>query len=560
MLVTFPVVTQPTRRLVGSPDLDVWNHAWGPWWWWDSLSQGQLPWQTSLLKWPSGGVLWFIDPILAALGAPLVPLLGPWAAYNIVVVGYLAFGSWAVARFARSLGAVGAAPLLASVAFIASAYVSSELHNGISEAFDVGWVALALAFTEDAARRRGSWAKAGLGVGMAAVASPYLGLAAGIAALVRGLPDLRRAWVGALVAVVVAAPPALLLRAQLRDPSAIVQHPDSMNAELALHNAVDPRTFVAPFGFQSVDLSAEGFLHSGYLGILALALAVVGVARLAREAGPRWRAPALLWPLAALTCAAFALGPYLYWDGGLVVAGGGALRLPWWGVQALAPGLAVTHPLRLAVPVLAIVAALAAVGASRAPRWAVALLAVGLLADGLGLSGAPWPAPLADPTPPPALVSIARPDGEPVRHALLDLPTDAGATMATSRYLAWQAVHRRPIPYGPDARASTNALLNESAFRPLARLSRRRADEGGRLGLDSQQQAPHAFALADLGVRWIALHHDLDPEAAARIEVALTAELGPGVRAGETVLWDLGAERAGDGPRRPLTPPRDRPR
>ncbi len=145
---------------------------------------------------------------------------------------------------------------------------------------------------------------------------------------------------------------------------------------------------------------------------------------------------------------------------------------------------------------------------------------------------------------------MRRPLGEPVRHAILDLPTDVGATMATSRYLFWQSAHRRPIPYGPDARASTSALLNESGAGPFARSSAaagrmRRA----RLGLDNDG-APHVFGLADYGIRYIAVHRDLDPEAAARIEAALTRELGPGAVLGATVLWDLGAERAGDGPRR----------
>ena len=92
--------------------------------------------------------------------------------------------------------------------------VVSELHNGITEACHVGFVALALAWVEEAARqdRFRPWAKAGFGIGLAAVASPYLGLGAGIAALVRGLPSLRHAWVGALTALAVAAPPALLLR------------------------------------------------------------------------------------------------------------------------------------------------------------------------------------------------------------------------------------------------------------------------------------------------------------------------------------------------------------
>lgn len=556
VLVSFPGVLTLRTDLIGSPDVDVWNHAWGPWWWWHSLSQGALPWKTSLLLWPKGGVLWFIDPALALLGAPLVPLFGPVAAYNLVMLGSLAFSSWAAARFARALGVTGLPQLAASIALVASAMVTSELHNGISEACHVGVVALALAWVEEAARGetlRG-WVKAGVGVGLAAVVSPYLGLGAGIAALVRGLPALRRAWVGGLTALVVAAPPALALRAQLHSPNAIIQHPESMNLELAAHNAVDPRTFLAPFGFQSVDLGAEGFLHSGYLGWVALGLTLW--AWRTSGANPVWRRSARMWALAAAACAIFALGPFLFFDGDYVLANQRLLRMPWFGIQQLAPGLAVTHPLRLAVPVVAIVAALAARALVVSPRWVVGLALWALAVDGLVVSGAPWPLQTAPGQAPAALHTIAAAPHEPPRHAVLNLPTDVGATMATSRYLFWQTTHHRPIPYAPDARASTSSLLNESAFRLLAQLSSRREDEAARIGMGAAQGVPHAFGLADFGIRWLAVHHDLDPAAADRIAAQLTAELGPGVRTGDTTLWDLGAEHAGDGPRKPLSTPR----
>lgn len=556
VLVSFPGVLTLRSRLIGSPEVDVWNHAWGPWWWWDSLSQGHLPWHTDLLLWPRGGVLWFIDPVLAFLGAPLVPLAGPVAAFNLVLLLSLVFSSWAAARFAQALGVRGLPTMVASIAFTGSAFLVSELHNGITEACHMGFVALALAWVEEAARgdRRAPWVKAGLGVGLAAVASPYLGLGAGIAALVRGLPALRNAWVGAGVAVAVAAPPILALRAQLRDPRAVVQHPDSMNLELAAHNAVDPLTFIKPFGFQSVDLAAEGFRHSGYLGWAALALA--GWAWVTNRDNPTWRRSARMWAVAAGVCAVFSLGPFLYTNGGYAQWDGHLLRLPWFAVQKLAPGLAVTHPLRLAVPVVAVVAAFAARALVVSPRWVVACALWGISVDALVVSGAPWPLQTADGAPPAAFAGLARPSAEPVRHAVLDLPTDAGATMATSRYLFWQTQHRRPIPYAPDARASTSSLLNESAFRLLAQQSSRREDEGTRIGMGASAGVPHAFGLSDHGVRWIAVHHDLDEAAAARINALLEGELGPGVRTGDTTLWDLGAEHAGDHARKPLSTPR----
>lgn len=563
LVVTAPLVIRPLERLVGSGDVDVWNHAWGPWWWWDSLSRGALPWETTLLAYPRGGVLWFIDPVLAAGGAPLVPLFGPAGAYNAMVVLYVAFASWSASRLARSLGVEGPARWVASAAFAGSAWVVCEVHNGISEAFDVGFVALALAWTEDAARAPSprAWAKAGVGIGLAAVASPYLGLGAGVYALVRGLPAIRQAWLGAIVAVLVAAPPALGLRAQLHSDAAIIKHPESMNDQLALHNAVDPRTFLAPLGFRSVDLGAEGFEHSMYMGLLALGLAMLGLWRLRRADGEgRWawlRAPGPWIGLAAGVSLVFALGPYLYWGEGWATLGGSRLRLPWWAIQKLAPGLAVTHPLRLGVPALAAVSGLAAVGAARlAPGRRALLLATVVLFDGLVISGAPWPMSTADARTPEALVTIARAAGAaPGESAVLDLPTDAGETMATSRYLWWQTAHGRPIVYGPDARASTSPLIHDSAFRTLAAASTRRADEAHRLQLGGAADRAATRSLRDIGIRWVVVHHDIDPEAGARLEAMLTAELGPGMRTGRASLWDLGEPPPVD-QRRGLAEPR----
>ncbi len=534
-MVVGPGLASPGRHLVGNPLADVWNHAWGPWWWWHALSNGQLPWRTELLHAPVGGVLWFIDPILGLLGAPLVPLLGPAAAFDLALLLMVAFASWAAARFARSLGASPGAAWLASAGFAASAWVVSELHNGITEAVDIGPVALALAWGEDACRDRSiaSWTKAGLGIGLATLASPYLGLGAGIVLAVRGLHQAHLAWAGALVAGVIGGVPLLLLRAQLESVDAIVRRPGDMNDSLAAHNAVDPRTFLWPNGFQSVDLSAEGMHHSMYLGGFLLLL--VGVALVSR---PRRSLP---WLLAAAVGIIAALGPYLFHDGAWILgADGQRVALPWLLLQDAVPGLAVTHPLRLAVAPLAVLAGLAALGGHRLlGRRAVLLLPL-LLVDGLFISGAPWPVATSDARLPPVFDDLRARPGDP-DWIILDLPTDVGQTMATSRYLFWQTGHHRPIPYAVDARASTNILLGRPAFRDLAATSRRRDDESRRLGLLDQGRTDLA-ELAEVGVRWIVLHRELDPEIAGLLEARIVADLGPGEEIGDAVRWDLGED------------------
>ena len=78
--------------------------------------------------------------------------------------------------------------------------------------------------------------------------------------------------------------------------------------------------------------------------------------------------------------------------------------------------MAVTHPLRLAIPSLAIVAGLAAVGATT-PYWLDRMkrLYVLLLIEGLFISGAPWPLETADAEYPKAYAKKA------LRYAFFDL-------------------------------------------------------------------------------------------------------------------------------------------
>ena len=360
-------------------------------------------------------------------------------------------------------------------------------------------------------------------MGLATVASPYLGLGTGIALAVRGLPHIKKAWSGALVAVSVSAPALFLMKLQLAAADAIIKHPPEMNQQLAAHNAVDIRTFFQPFGFQSVDLSAEGFEHSMYLGLIAIGLALYS---------RRWK----WWP-SVFACLLFSLGPYLFTkETGIL-----PYRLPWWLVQAVAPGLAVTHPLRLAVPILALVAGYAAVGATRLterwPKLLPALLAL-VAIDGLVVSGAPWPMERAPAEVPPVYEAIARDFGSEFTGAIVDLPTDAGSTMATSRYLFWQSGHRQPIVYGPDARASTSSLLRVDFYKELASKSVRREDEAMRILAAVPHTTPEWMRkqAGDVNVRWLVVHREMAPP---EVEALVVSWLGEGTVIGDAVYWDL---------------------
>ncbi|MEC7984158.1 MAG: hypothetical protein VX278_03275 [Myxococcota bacterium] len=525
LLICFPILLQPTGKLLGSEQVDVWNHSWGAWWWSHQLSSGDVPWETIFLKWPEGGVLWFIDPIAAAIGMPIA-LLSTALSYNVVCFGYVVFASWSIRRFARVLGAPLMGEFIAAAAFACSGWMISELHNGISEACNIGPAALALSFIEQAHRSQKwtDWIKAGAAIALCFVASPYLGLGTGLVALVRSIPSIQKAWLGGIVSILLSLPTLLTMRAQLDHDAAIIKRPPGMNELLALHNAVDPRTFIAPFGFQSRDLSHEGFYHTLYLGLVVLFLAA-------------WSARKhKLWVSAALVSIVFALGPYLYWGDTWVTMGEARLRLPWWFLQDAIPSLSITHPLRIGVPALAIAAAMA--GASlqdfRIQRFGIPLL-FAVFFDGLVLGGSPWPLQTAN-AQIPEIYQTIRDDTRTV--GVLDLPTDTGSTMSASRYLYWQSYHNKPIPYSPDVRASTSSLLRYNSFRYLASLCERRADEQAALGLRNQRpSSPKELFNAQIG--WIVLHKELDPKRTPALEAFLVKELGEGMQVGSTRAWKL---------------------
>ena len=614
-LATWPMVLDPTRRLLGHPDVDSWNHAWGPWWFAETLSRGELPWHTTLLASPRGGTLWYIDPIGAVLGAPLVPILGAIGAYNLTVLLQSAVTSVGGRRLARALGAGPEASWIGAVGAACSAYALCEIHNGVSEAAGIGWALLALA-AGARALRGGRWrdyAATGAWLGLTAIGTWYYGLGVGVtlvgwtigiallqaAAWLRahkgartlapdaenapaptstdavptveavpvtegtpaaGAPEryLRsraRVWFGmglaAMIAAGVSTPALLAARTSLTASDSIV-HRGELRPEdrdlLLSHNALDPRAYLLP-RFHSVDLAARGeaFRHASYMGVVALGLAF---------AAGRQR----LWLLGVLPAAALSLGPWLWWGGDWVAAGPGMrYALPFAWVQGFLPGAAATHAQRVGMPVVLVGIAVAAVGAdglarrwaSRAPRLPVlALFGALLVADHLG--EAPWPlarSPVVDlglhaelgarPAVPPDPREPER--GTP--DAILDLPTEVGATMATSRYLVYQTASGLPIPYRPDARAGTSSLLNVPAFVALALPGIAREEHLTPLRkILALQSTLDVDSLRVRGrIRWIVVHRELErgSQGTAETERLLAAWYGPPIEVrGTHAVWD----------------------
>ncbi len=554
LAATWPAALTPLTRMVGHPDGDVWNHAWGLWWFWEQLSSGTLPWHTPLLFGPEGGTLWFIDPLGALAGAPLVPLIGVVGAWNAVLIGGVALTSWAARLLATRVTGAGPHTWVASVAMVFGPYLSGELHNGISEAALLAPCLLTLALGWTAVGKGGAlrWVAVGAALGLTFLGSPYYALAAGLAVATWALPLLRRPSAttllqlggGVATTAALVAPVAWLVRASVTAGDALVHRADPGVAALVLdHNRVDPRTFVAPLGFQSVDYASlgEAFVHSAYLGWIPLALAWLG-----------WRSTGLTrFAAGGLVTLVFALGPVLVWGEGPVEVSGRRLLLPFAALSTVVPIQAITHTLRLAVPGLAAVAVLAAATVRTSPRclWpALVLIPLDLVAWG----GSAWPLARTPELATAAQQELAQRPPVDGQSLVLDLPGAVGNTMTTSRYLVLQTVHGRPIPYRPDARASSSSLLGVPTFQLLALASEPRAEHRSLLGPAVRQlQTVAREDLVRAGVGHVLVHRDLERGAqrVAETEMLLEQLYGQPQVLGETAIYTVsGSGRIGLAP------------
>jgi hypothetical protein len=529
LFLTFPMVLSPTSTLLGDPRIDVWNHAWGYWFVLESLLQGQLPYDTSLVGGPDGGVLYFIDTPGALAALPLTLIFGPAFAYNVVLVVRIALSGAAAQLLGDELWGRGPAGWIAGVAYASTPFLLCELSNGISEVCATQW----LMFTLWAAarlmrtRRWRDWALLGAMQGMTSVVTFYYGLASAIA-----VAALVAAWVvarllrregpperlvpGSLLAAAIAGvltlPHWVVFRTSLADARALIRREAGLNLELMSHNAVDPRTYLTPLGFQSVDLAGiygEPFIHTGYLRWAVVLLAGLAV----------WRSPGVrrwLVPLGASLVAG--LGPYLWWGDDWLMVQGNLLSLPFEWIRRLLPQVAITHPLRLGLGAHAIACVLAGGGAAtlvqRYPTPRLRLIVAGglgslILAEGLFFSAATWPLPRSS-----AIVSTVYEDAP--EGMVLDLPVEVGTTMLTSRYFWFQTVHGQPIPYTPDVRLGSAS--DPETFRSFQdpKLASRRGAAVERPPQLSAQVADHIRATYGI----IVVHTDLERQAGLEGEYA----------------------------------------
>ena len=542
LVVLFPGWLTGGTRLIGDEALDVWSHAWGIRWVFNHISDGTLPWDVSGLAWPRGGTLWYIDPLGALTSLPAQWLGGAVWAHNSILFFQVMLAASAAMAFARGLGGRG---WVAAVALATAPTFLADIHNGTIEACWIGLVPLAGA----AAIRCRWWG--GVAVGVAGLATPYHGISAALVVatvlLFRPHTDSERTWrerlldtaIAAAMAALIALPALLALKANLDDPMSIAKKSAVMlNFSVLRGSAVDPLALIRPGDFWSVHLNGPlttPFRRTPYLGLGLLTLSAWTLFH-HRRTRP--------WIIPITIAAILALGPFLWHNGDFVRDGNGDLMaLPFRALLGL--GVAMDHPLRFICGAVTVLAVLGDVATRKLEhRVGLPVIAwtsiVGFLLAFEHLSLAPnvWPLNTADGTVP-AVYADLEDEG-----AVIDLPASRGESIATNRYLYWQGIHRRPIPYahkvGPDL-SNLNPALR--AWAKLSRSDPFRPDEPGPAPSNAVDLERHIKSLSTDGFRWVVVHPELcasEKIREAHIQV-LEQSLGPAVQQGEAWVYDLKA-------------------
>lgn len=465
--VTWPVASELTTSVLGHPANDVWNHLWGFWWVQDSLlHHGEFPVSTDLLNHPRGGSLFFIDLSNALFSLPYQLLFGLVASYNITILFHLSlngFGAWLLAHH-LTRNPYGS--FVAGVIYGFSPHLLAQVHNGISETINAGWLPIFLYFYLRAlqeARLRNALL-AGLSLFMTTFANWYYGLfallVAAIHLIILALSHWRRLLsprmlgqlvvMGSIYALLVA-PLMGLLSYTLSASDAIVgRDPEFVYQTLIRHNMTDLLIFFHPGKFYSPDLKAlygEDLIIVAYLGYTVLGLAFLPILQ------RRWR-EVRLWAGLGLLFFVFALGPFLYVNGAYVELDGKWIPLPFLAFFHAFPLFSrISHAFRFVIMVslaLGILAAYGLKGLQTHTRNAVVstvvtgLISVLVLSEYLLASPAPWPIPLSNGKLPSYYKVLAE---EPNDFAVLDMPIGI-PTLQRALYTFGQTVHHKKVPYG----------------------------------------------------------------------------------------------------------------
>ena len=545
--------------LLGDPKIDVWNHAWGYWFVFQSIAQGTIPLETNLIGAPGGGSLYFIDMPGAIASLPLTAIFGASVAYNVVLLLRIAVSGLASQLLGESLGISTKSSWIVGLGAITLPFLLCELSNGISEVCAIQWGIFALYYAQlsrQNPQNKNNWLLLGLFQGLTISATFYYGLAFGVLLLVLIGQHISKQiyvfhrekdhehyqtqimnafmWpcIAATTAIIVASPYAFTFWYSLQSDNRLVLRDTSLHDQLLRHNAVDPKIYLWYGKFQSVDLFktyGEPFVHTAFLRWSLLPFALY--------AG--WKNRDLrIWLFVMLLSLSMGLGNYVWWNGDWVYINGQLISLPFDWLRRILPQIAITHPLRLSIGGQIICICLGVLGWEQTWRiWqekqpsittkkhtVFFCMTLCMLLESLVFSSVQWPIPHANAS----ISDIYNLENNTSAdtRGVLDLPAEAGTSMETSQYFWFQSKHHKPIPYTPDARlGSTRDLATFKNF----------------MG-DGMKEEPHALSTTSIlhmrrTYQLLVVHSNIDATKADAYKNIFTDAFGTPIQSDDMWIW-----------------------
>lgn len=503
-----------TDGFIGHPYGDMPDHVWGNEWFAQELRQGRFPYWVRDNHFPTGGVLWHIDP-LGGLFRRLFLFLPPHWVWNSYVIT-LVFGfAWSVLHWAGKLGSSTFSAFMLGVIAICNPYMSGLIHSGLTEYMGLGFgVLFAMTLSEQ------QWWKAGLWLMILGLQSFVVGLIATLFGVIQlfyrvGIPANKdRLWIWvqvALPSLCVVVPFGLFCLQTLHDPNALFTPTEAPGWNFHHLPAVDLAGFV-PFGdwvHPDTRHLNPGIVQNHAIGwgwlTLVLIVAVKAYKQLERT------------DLKVLgTFLMFAIGPrlsILRW-----MPFGGAFLLPLAVLySAESPFRWVHHPYHLVMFVWIASIPIVALATKTIPKW-VWTIVLGITVIDTHTGSVPVP-----------LVHTQFQEDIGVEGPRLDFPPDHSTANRT--YLIQQLRHREPIAYGVN-QWIPGVVFTDPAMQRWLRLlddpvRRSQNRDQPPKPLRWEEPTDEATQLRQLGFEWVVVHWEyLSDGERRRLKEQLDAELG----------------------------------
>ena len=337
-----------TQGVIGYSGAEIWAFVWGHHWMHDSLSQGVWPYQTTLLDYPSGGVLWLKDPLLLVLMHPIRALFGIRVA--LLFSQYLLFilASMATFHLGRRIGITPFVSMIMGLVYAFCPHALGEAYNGNMEAIAHGflplWLCTWVMVLQTPSLKHSMYC--GIALFFLLLSNQYWAGAMSICGFVMFIGQLKKTWkeilwplLSVALGVVLFAPVAYLIWESLHVPL-------RLNDITAGSVPLQPPyiTDIKEVAFPSINTQQTPFQDIVYVGFLLFFLAL-----LAPFKKSSWR---YLGTGLGIFFFILMLGPVVFFDGEIIKsADGSPYRLPWFYLIQSNPILEwMTLPHRMAIP------------------------------------------------------------------------------------------------------------------------------------------------------------------------------------------------------------------